>query len=285
MSRLHVFQVQDQQVSLRVDGPDLYPLAEGLYSACCVSREPCVASAAADLAWEKSLLASSRYRISLDGKPLEEGLEPVDLFFQTEHLLNQLFYRKLAHFFQLHAAAVVDPDGRGWLICGPSQSGKTSLTLALMLERWGWLSDEMVMLSESEPTRMLGFPRNFNLKQDSFHRFPETAGLPHTRELFSTYRNMRVRFFDPNDLAPGAWRNEAPLAGILFPRFDPEATSARFTPQGGIAMAEGLLAEITCWQPWGVPFLSRVCQTIPGYEVRFNNPRDISQALAAAQFL
>ncbi len=277
MSCLRIFQIQSQRILLRVDEPDLFPLAADLYSTCCVGQKTCDPCTPADVAWECS--KSGKYRISLAGRPWIEGSDPGDLFLKTDYLLDQLFSRKLSHLLQLQAAGVASPDGAGWLICGPSRAGKTSLTLALLLDKWNWLSDEVVLFGNARRMQMLGFPKHFKIREHAFHFFPETADLPHTREMFSSFHGMLVRVFDPGDVAPGAYRSEVPLAGIVFPRFDSNETTVRFIRKHTIEVAKGLLSALCCWQPWGFHFLTRVCQEIPGFELRYNNPRAIGAFL------
>jgi hypothetical protein len=52
--------------------------------------------------------------------------------------------------FELHSAAVVEPaSGRAALLAGASGSGKTTLTLRLAAAGWGYLSDDVLLLSEA----------------------------------------------------------------------------------------------------------------------------------------
>jgi hypothetical protein len=49
-------------------------------------------------------------------------------------------------YFSLHAAGVVSRQGRGLLLVGPPGSGKSTLTLGLLRQGWGVLSDDAVLL-------------------------------------------------------------------------------------------------------------------------------------------
>lgn len=64
----------------------------------------------------------------------------------------------------VHSAAVVDPDGRAWLILGDTHSGKSTTTATLARAGWGWLADDQVILARA-PTglEVEGWPRSFNL--------------------------------------------------------------------------------------------------------------------------
>ena len=52
--------------------------------------------------------------------------------------------------YDLHAAGVVEPSsGTGVLLIGTSNSGKSSLTVRLVLSGWRYLSDDMMVLNET----------------------------------------------------------------------------------------------------------------------------------------
>jgi len=93
----------------------------------------------------------------------EPGERLVEVWFgDTEHarnpvaLVNAFSYGlqaalRRAGVFDVHAAAAVDPvSGAGALFVGASGSGKTTLTLRLAEAGWRYLSDDMVVLRETD---------------------------------------------------------------------------------------------------------------------------------------
>lgn len=48
--------------------------------------------------------------------------------------------------FFVHAAGVVDPEGRGWLLLGASGTGKSTLAYALVREGWSLLGEDGVIV-------------------------------------------------------------------------------------------------------------------------------------------
>ena len=52
--------------------------------------------------------------------------------------------------FILHGAAVCDGGDRGILILGESDTGKSTLTMSLIKEGWGYLSDDSLVVSRSD---------------------------------------------------------------------------------------------------------------------------------------
>jgi hypothetical protein len=61
--------------------------------------------------------------------------------------------------YHVHAAGVVDPAGRSWLICGASGAGKSTLAYALARSGWRVLGDDGVIIREqiSEPGSMTAY--------------------------------------------------------------------------------------------------------------------------------
>lgn len=115
----------------------------------------------------------------------------------------------------------------------------------------------------------------------SFPIFPETAGQPHAVEFYSTGRQLRVRFLDPPDLAPGSWQPQALLKGLIFPRWDSASASPVIRQISGIKAAQVLLGETACWQPWALEHITRICREVPVIEFSYSNPRDIAALKAA----
>lgn len=103
----------------------------------------------------------------------------------------------------IHAAAVVAPDGRGWLLVGDAFAGKTTTTVNLIASGWDYASDDHVVLSRERDggVTVEGWPRAFHLDRGY------TGGE-------STGERMEA---DPATLGPGRWRRRAPLGGIFFP--------------------------------------------------------------------
>lgn len=280
MSHLYIFQAHGRRVALRVDDPALLPLAGRLHSCARVSADSCAPSSAADLVWESDLEGS--LRIGLFGEPWETGLDADSVFLQSENLLTQIFSERHADALQLHAGAVVSPDGSGWLIAGESGSGKTSLTLAMILEGWRWLSDELILVERERPGELVGVPRNFNIKQPSFGHFPETRDLPSRFEIPSPKRQCLVRFIDPGELAPNACAPSANLEAILFPKFTPDLKVPAMITCRGADFSGRLLGAVTRSPSWGIRWVIDTVEKIPAWEVCYSDPRLAGRFLAAS---
>jgi hypothetical protein len=105
----------------------------------------------------------------------------------------------------LHAAAVVTPAGKGWLLAGDARSGKSTTCVNLVQEGWDFLSDDQVVLYRNATIDSLcieGWPRPFHVDEGW------EEGTPRERRLE----------LDPFGLGTGEWRRTAVLGGALFPR-------------------------------------------------------------------
>jgi hypothetical protein len=64
--------------------------------------------------------------------------------------LGAIFQLRERGMFYVHAAGVVAPDGRAWLLAGESGNGKSTLTYALARAGWKVLGDDGVALERRE---------------------------------------------------------------------------------------------------------------------------------------
>jgi hypothetical protein len=138
----------------------------------------------------------------------------VDLFF-TLALFEMLRFKGL---YYLHASALEDPDGYGYLISGNAGSGKTSLTLSLIHAGFRFLSDDTVFIRTAGESglEVLGFARDFHLPRDLIeeHKF-----LERYKDLPDFCPRRGRKLLDPDKWFPGSRLDSImnPLV-ILFPR-------------------------------------------------------------------
>lgn len=106
----------------------------------------------------------------------------------------------------VHAGAVVHPDtGRAWLLVGDSHSGKSTTTANLVRAGWSYLSDDYVVLSRAKDDVLVeGWPDDFHL--DTGWQSGQVTGIRGTTR--------------ESDFREGSRRENAVLAGMLFPRID-----------------------------------------------------------------
>ena len=113
----------------------------------------------------------------------------------------------------LHAAAVAPGSSDGsLLIVGPKGTGKSSLTIALAMSGWTFLSDDHVVAwREGKELRVAGLRVPLFLTRDAAERLP--AHLPKGQEVLS----LNKRMFHPDQLFPGQHRDEGRLDAVVFP--------------------------------------------------------------------
>jgi len=130
----------------------------------------------------------------------------------------------------VHAAAVVAPDGRAWLLAGDARSGKSTTCATLAAAGWGYVSDDQVVLAaRPDGVEVEGWLRPFHLDRNG------DGGEP-TGER---------REVTPAELGLPAWRRTARLAGVILPTVAAGEPTV-LTP----APAADALAGLVRQSPW-----------------------------------
>ena len=131
----------------------------------------------------------------------------------------------------VHAAGIVAPDGRAWLLAGDTHAGKSTTVVNLLSAGWRFVSDDNLVLFRGADGRMgvEGWPRRFHLDEGW------EDGAPR-------HRRGEVH---PHERWPGQWLRSAPLAGLVFPRI----AADRPTELSPLAASEGL-GGLLRQSPW-----------------------------------
>lgn len=118
-----------------------------------------------------------------------------------------------ARYHTVHAASLVLPSSGGAaLLTGPSFSGKSVLSLELLRQGWGFLSDDMSIV-EREGLVLWAFPRPIGIRENTRKLLPWidelVAGVEGARRIQTpSGETLMIRV---GDLFPGARRERAPL--------------------------------------------------------------------------
>lgn len=108
----------------------------------------------------------------------------------------------------IHAAGAVAPNGGCWLLVGDARAGKTTTTINLIRGGWGFLSDDHVVVSDTDVGPSIeGWPRPFHV--DAGWAQGDIAGIR--------------KPVDPGEFGADLWARTAPLAGLLFPQVNADA--------------------------------------------------------------
>lgn len=130
----------------------------------------------------------------------------------------------------IHAATIVDLDGRGWLLVGDSHAGKTTTCATLIASGWRYVADDQVVLScNNDCVVAEGWPREAHLDAGWHDKNVEHRRVP----------------ADLSTLREGAWIPTATVHGVLFPRVVAEEP----TRLESVAPADAL-TRIVRQSPW-----------------------------------
>jgi hypothetical protein len=132
----------------------------------------------------------------------------------------------------VHAAAVVDPDGRAWLLVGDTHAGKTTTCVSVVSAGgWRYLADDQVVLRMGNDGALVaeGWPRHAHLDEG----FGD-AVVTGTRGTV----DLRARWGD-------RWMARASLGGVLLP----SVKADRPTSLSAAAGAAGFTALVR-QSPW-----------------------------------
>lgn len=145
--------------------------------------------------------------------------------------------------FSVHAAALAH-GGRGVLLTGPADSGKSTLALRLVQQGWRYLSDDTVLLdAAAEPLAVRGLRAHFSVDPEAETVF---AGLEAGREaallkeekwalnVEALYPNRRAEVCTPHALVFPR------IADVSESRLEPLAKADAF----GYLLAQSSLAQV-----------------------------------------
>ncbi len=128
--------------------------------------------------------------------------------------------------YDVHAAGLLDPaSGRGALFVGPSGSGKTTFTLKLTESGWRYISDDMIVLRETDAgLEAEGLRRLFSvaapsLAGSSLPRLDEALGAP-------VASDPRKRRLEPSIIFPDGQAHHCRPGVLFFPQVTDTAVTA-----------------------------------------------------------
>ncbi len=189
--------------------------------------------------------------------------------------------------YELHAAGVVDPTGQGFLIVGPSGSGKSNLAAQLAAAGWQYLSDDSVLLFSRDGTvHAHALRRMFALTDESF----SAAGVGKSNSIEVTvapFDPLKKRF-EPARVFPGRFARESTPAKVLFSRLEDTTTSRLQSLNRSDTMAR--LIRMCPWACYDqatanahLDVLAQLARQVEGYELFAGT--DLLDSKRASEFL
>ena len=137
-------------------------------------------AAAADDAHTYRVLLGSRPEAAIDGEVVRSDDAEALSDYAYNAILNAATARVRSHYL-FHAAALRTPGGDGLILAGDAGLGKTTLTLALGVQGFGFLSDDVAAVNRASD-RLCPFPRRLG-------------------QRFAGARRGEKRLVDPSDVA------------------------------------------------------------------------------------
>lgn len=182
----------------------------------------------------------------------------------------------------VHAACVA-LDGRGVLLAGDSEAGKSSLAYACARRGWTYTSDDASsLLLRGDKRVVMGTPALFRFRSTAGELFPEFRGMRDHRR-----GNGKPTIEIPTASFPGIrTAAEAHIDHIVFlDRFSSPSAAARLVP---VSPPETFARLFFCPWPAGLPYCARQRAAVerlaaaPAYDLRY---RDLDGAVARLEQL
>ena len=168
---------------------------------------------------ERRRSQAGKYKLFYGPDELTSSDDVRDVFTYLAHHVNVESMRRTGDFLLLHAGAVVSPSGAGVLLPAESGSGKTSLTAALVIAGFGYLSDEAAAI-DPVSRRLFPYAKPLHLKAGVLDHFEPAVAL--SREIIVGAWDVQVR---PDDLRPGCVAGPCHPAFVVVPRYSKGAAT------------------------------------------------------------
>jgi len=147
-----------------------------------------------------------------------------------------VFLLRRVGWHHVHAASAVDPRGRGWLLAGDAQCGKSTTAALLAAHGWGVGADDLTFLdAATAPIEVVALRAPIALRNGGLALLARAGGHP--------LRDGRKRGFFAEELG-GRWADRVRPAIIALPRVDGGKT--RVEP----VERRDALAELVRWSAW-----------------------------------
>jgi len=178
------------------------------------------------------LTASPCARVTLSAAAVER-LEECQRSFLLAVLV---FLLRRAGWHHVHGASTVDRTGRGWLLAGNSQAGKSTTTALLASRGWRVGTDDIAFLAPADGrVAVHGFRSRIALRPGGLELLARAGGVP--------LPERGKTGFWPEDLG-AEWVSQVEPEILVFPSIGEERTGAKALGPGET------LAQLVRWSAW-----------------------------------
>lgn len=219
----------------------------------------------------------ARYRYSRNGRPGFDGTLGGVLNYALWDV--HAFVAQWARDFLFLHAGVAARAGRALLLPATRDTGKTTLTAALVAAGFDYMSDE---LGPIDPLtgRVYPFPKQMSMDHSSLGFFPGLAErLEDGHELAW---GLRQRYVRPEDLG-GSTGAAAPVGWVVLPTTE-RTGPARLTPIEGAEAVRAMASNcfnLYRYRDRGVVLLARVTRAARCFRLEGGDPIERAEVLAA----
>jgi hypothetical protein len=169
------------------------------------------------------------------GLVTRRALEYPHVLANTYTLFALLLLLRSRGLYHLHAAALVSPDDKLWLVCGSERSGKTTLATALGIAGWRPISDDSLLIGfDGKSPHVAALKKYFHIADELIERWRELGGITRHHQYLDRTCAGGLEFFGTRNLADLSFRK---VDGIVLPEIAKEERS-RLEP---ISRSEALL--------------------------------------------
>ena len=165
-------------------------------------------------------------RSRIQGLITHQALDYPHILANTYALFPLLLLLRSRAVYHLHAAGVVSPDGKLWLICGAQRAGKTTLTTALSLSGWRPISDDSLLIGFNDEAgkgpALFALKKDFHLSDELFERWHGLNNINRGHHYLGRTCVPGLEFFGSQQLAGNIFRK---ADYIVLPRITGEAES------------------------------------------------------------
>ncbi len=176
-----------------------------------------------------------------------EALEHPQILANTYVLFPLLLLLRSRGIYHLHAAAVISPSGKLWLICGSQRAGKTTLTTALGLAGWRPISDDSLLLGfAGSNAHLTALKKNFHLGDELLNCWTGLKAVAQRDHYLDRTCIDGLEFFKTRELADSQFER---VDYVLLPQVTNKAESG-IAPIAGSEALLKLAEQSMFFQLW-----------------------------------